>query len=190
MASPRASMPRSPCRASAGCRKKDGIDARGYAGAGQRLNELRLAAAGVTLPARKLPGMRYVKDNRITGPLHDGEGAHIHDKILIAKGRAALRENDLVVAGAGNFFRHVAHFPRRSKLWLLDIDNATGLAGGEQQIRLPRQKCRNLQNVANFRNGSGLGSFVDVGEDRKFHLGFDLAENAQAFLQAGAAESL
>ncbi len=31
---------------------------------------------------------------------------------------------------------------------------------------------------------------MDVGEDRKFHLGFDLAENAQAFLQSGAAESL
>src|SRR5438876_11985862 len=111
--------------------------------------------------------MGYVKDNRITGPLHDGEGAHIHDKVLIAKGRAALRENDLFVAGAGNFLRHVAHLPRRDKLRLLHIDDTAGLAGGEEQIRLSRQKRGDLQHVASFRDRRGLGSFVDVGEDRK-----------------------
>src|SRR5437667_11134390 len=109
---------------------------------------------------------------------------------MLAAGRASLRENYLFVAGAGNFFRHVAHFPRRSKLWLLDIDNATGLASGEQQIRLARQKRGNLQHVANFRNGSGVGSFVDVGEERKFHLGFVLAQYAQDLLQDVDGESL
>jgi hypothetical protein len=48
----------------------------------------------------------------------------------------------------------------------------------------------NLQYVANFGGELSMGWLVNVGEDRELQIGFDFAENAQAFGKAGAAEGL
>ena len=66
---------------------------------------------------------------------HDRKRAHIHDEILIAEGSAALGEDDFLVAGAGDFFGSVAHFPGREKLAFFDVHDAAGAAGGEQADR-------------------------------------------------------
>lgn len=45
--------------------KEDAVDSCGHAGAGQRLDEFRLAAAGVALAAGELDGVRYVEHDWI-----------------------------------------------------------------------------------------------------------------------------
>src|SRR5208282_5002467 len=112
------------------------IDAGGDAGAGQRLYELRLAAARLALATRKLHGVSDVVDDGIAEALENREGTHVHDEIVVAERGTALGENDVVVARGGNFFGHVAHVPGRKELPFLDIDDAAGFGGGQQQIGL------------------------------------------------------
>src|SRR6266436_10012793 len=169
--------------------QKNSVNAGSNAGARQWLNELRLAAAGMALPAGKLYGMRHVKNYRVARPLQDRERAHIYNQVLVAERGAALRENDFFIPGALHLLHDVAHVPRRQKLRLLHIDNPAGLGRGDQQIGLPRQEGGNLQHVANFRRGSSLRRFMDVGEYGQFQFRLDFAENAQTFLQTRAAES-
>src|SRR5260370_26223962 len=73
--------------------QEDSVNASGNAGASQRLDKLRLAAAGMALPAGKLHGMRHAKNYRVACPLPDRELAPIHHQILVAKRGAPLREN-------------------------------------------------------------------------------------------------
>src|SRR5215472_2352085 len=108
--------------------QENSIHARGHSRACQWLNELRLTPAGVSMPSRKLYGMRHVKHYGVAGSLHDRKRAHVHDKILIAKRSAAFRENNVLIAGALAFFHDVAHVPRGQELSLLDVDHAAGLA--------------------------------------------------------------
>jgi len=65
--------------------QENAVHAGRHARSRQRLNKLRLASARVSLSGRKLHGMRYIKYHRVTGSLHDREGAHVHDKILVSK---------------------------------------------------------------------------------------------------------
>src|SRR6266436_764877 len=79
--------------------QKNSVNARSNAGACQWLNKLRLAAAGMALPAGKLHGMRHVKNHWVACPLQDRERAHIYNEILVSKHGAALGENDFFIPG-------------------------------------------------------------------------------------------
>ena len=145
--------------------EEEAVHADGSASAGQRLNELGLTAAGLPFPAGQLDGMSDVEDDRAAERAQDGERAHVHDEVLIAEGGAALGENDLIVAGAGDFFDGVGHFPRGEKLAFLEVDGAAGAAGSKKKVRLTGKECGDLQDVADFGGGTDVRDFVDVGED-------------------------
>ena len=53
--------------------QEDAVDACGYSGAGERLDEFWLSATGVALAARELDGMSDVKDYRIAKSLKNWE---------------------------------------------------------------------------------------------------------------------
>ncbi len=53
---------------------------------------------------------------------------------------------------------------RRDELALLDVDDAAGAPGRDQQIRLAAQERRDLQDVDGFGGGFGLRGLVDIGE--------------------------
>ena len=93
--------------------KKETIDAGRDSGAGERLDEFRLSAAGMALSTRELNGVSDIVDDGIAEFGKDGEGAHVDDEVVVAKACATLSEYDLVVAGGSDFFGDVAHVPRR-----------------------------------------------------------------------------
>ena len=55
---------------------------------------------------------------------------------------------------------------RRDELALLDVDDASGLAGLDQDIGLTAQECGNLQNVYRLGRERSLARLVNVREDR------------------------
>ena len=50
--------------------------------------------------AWNLDTVRPIEDDRIAEGAHDGKRTHIHDKIVVAKGGSALREQNLVRSAA------------------------------------------------------------------------------------------
>ena len=137
--------------------EKNSIDACGDSGAGERLDEFRLAAAGVALATRELNGVSDVEDDGIAEFGEDGKGAHVHDEILVAEASAAFGEDDLGVAGASDFFGDVAHVPGRKELRFLYVDDAAGFGGGDEEIGLAREEGGDLQDVRRLRRRVRLG---------------------------------
>ncbi len=168
--------------------EKEPIDAGGDSRAGQRFDEFGLAAAGMAQAAGNLDGVSDVVDDGVAELLEDREGAHVDDEVVVAERGSALSEDNVGIAGGGDFFGNVAHIPWGEELGLLDIDDASGFRGGEEKIGLAREEGGDLENVRDFGGGSGLGGFVDVGEDREVEIGFDFGEDAKALGEAGAAE--
>ena len=56
---------------------------------------------------------------------------------------------------------------RRDELAFLDVDDAPGAAGFEQQVGLAAQKRGDLQDIDDFGRGAGLRRLVDIGQDRE-----------------------
>ena len=69
---------------------------------------------------------------------------------------------------------------RRHELALLDVDDAAGAAGGQQQVGLAAEERRDLQDVGHLGGRLGLRRLVDVGEDGKA-FGLDAGQDAQSF---------
>ena len=168
--------------------KKETIDAGRDSGAGERLNEFRLASAGMALSTRELNGVSDIVDDGIAEFGEDGKGAHVDDEVVVAEACATFGENDFGVAAGSDFFGDVAHVPRRKELRFLDVDDAAGFGGGDQKISLAREECWDLQDIRDLGGRSGLGGVVDVGEDRELQIGFDFSEDAQSFGQSRAAK--
>ncbi len=121
----------------------------------------------MALSTRELNGVSDIVDNGIAEFGEDGEGAHVDDEVIVAEACAAFGEDDFAVAGRSDFFGNVAHVPGRKELSLLYVDDATGFGGGEEQVSLAGEEGGDLQDVRDFGGGRGLGSVVDVGEDRE-----------------------
>ena len=60
----------------------------------------------------------------------------------------------------------VPHVERREELALLDVDRAPGPRGGHDQVGLPGEERRNLQDVDDLGGRRRLRRLVDVGQDR------------------------
>ena len=168
--------------------EEEAIDTGGDAGAGERFDELRLAAAGVALPTRELNGVSNIVDDGIAEFGENRKGAHVDDKVIVAEACAAFGEDDFAVTGGSDFFGDVAHVPGGKELRFFYVDDATGFGGGKEEIGLAREEGRDLQDIRNFGRGSGLGSVVDVGEDGEMQIGFDFSEDAQAVVESRAAK--
>ena len=56
---------------------------------------------------------------------------------------------------------------RSDELALLDVDDAAGASGFEQQIGLAAKKSRDLQDIDRFGGRCGLRGLVNIGEDRE-----------------------
>ena len=100
--------------------------------------------------------MRCIEDNGITEFAHDHQAAHIDNEVVVAERGSTLGEDDLVIAGAGNFLRCMAHILRRYELPLLDVYGASGASRLNQQICLAAKKGGDLDDVHNLGHGFHL----------------------------------
>ena len=78
----------------------------------------------------------------------------------------ALGDDDARVAGVHDLPHRVRHVVGRQELTLLDVDDASGLRRGHQEVGLPAQERRNLQDVGHRGRGRRVRRLVDVGENR------------------------
>src|SRR5262245_36203576 len=111
---------------------KQPIDPRGEGSAGERFDELRLAAGSGAGCARELYGVSGVEDDGVTGGSHDGEAAHIDDEVVVAERGTAFGEPDLVVTGGGHLFSGMQDIVRGDELALFDVHDLGGAPGGDE----------------------------------------------------------
>ena len=88
--------------------------------------ELALPAGGGALAARLLHRVGRVHHHRVAGARHDRQAAHVGDQRVVAEARAALAEQDALVAGRGDLGGDVHHVPGREELALLHVDRRPG----------------------------------------------------------------
>ena len=120
---------------------------------------------------------------------HDGERSHIDDQIVVAKTDTALGEKDLRVAGIAALLHRMPHVPGRIELPLLYIHSASAQCRGDNQIGLPAEKCRYLQNIGHFGDFADVCRFMHVGQYWHIEFNFNLFQNAQTFLQSWPAKA-
>ena len=123
-----------------------------------------LASGGGAGGSGELHAVGGVEHHGPAEAAHDGEAAHIDDQIVVAERSAALGDQNFVVAGGGDLLGGVLDIVRRDELALLDIHDAAGAAGGDQQIGLAAEECRDLQNVDGLRRRASAcaGSWMSV----------------------------
>src|SRR5271165_3358540 len=97
--------------------------------------------------AGNLDAMGGVENHGPSKVAHDLEAAHIHHQVVIAEGRAALGEQDIVVPCGGDFVRGVAYIVGRYELALLDVNRAAGAPGGDEQVGLAAEERRDLEDI-------------------------------------------
>ncbi len=69
---------------------------------------------------------------------------------------------------------------------LLDVDHLAGFRGGNQQIRLPAKKGRDLQDINRLRRKGALFGSVNISQHRQPGCLPDFLENRQGGFKADA----
>ena len=68
---------------------------------------------------------------------HDGQRAHVHNKIVVTEAGATLGYENAIVSRGATFLDDVLHVPRGNELALLYIHRALGHPGCNHQVSLP-----------------------------------------------------
>ena len=114
----------------------------------------------------------------------DRQRAHVRHQRVVAERGAALGDQHVRVAAAGDLGDDIGHVPRREELPLLDVDDLAGRGRRQQQIGLPAQERRDLQHVDRLRDFGALRGLVHVGQHGQAERGADLGEDRQRLRQA------
>ncbi len=163
-------------------------DADGDRGTRQHRHEFALAARRSTLAAGLLHRMGGVEDHGRAGRARqDRQRAHVGDQRVVAERGAALGHQHIAVAGAGDLGDDIGHVPGRQELPLLDVDDLAGRRRRQQQIGLPAQERRDLQDIDGLRDLGALRGLVDIREHGQAERGADLGKDRQRLLQADPA---
>src|SRR5262249_54701669 len=117
--------------------EEDRVDTDRHRGARQRANELSLSPGRRSLTARQLHAVAGVVHHGVPEPRHHRQAAHVGDQIVVAEAGAALRDQQLAIAGRGEFLEQRSHVPGGEELSLLDVDRLAGARDREQKVGLP-----------------------------------------------------
>ena len=166
-------------------REEEAVDAGGHGRAGQGFEVLAGASVGVgrgdSVLANRVGG---VKDHRVASLLEFIERARINHEVVVAKGVAALGQDDVAVAGRLNLGAHLGHGARSHHLSVLEVDGASGTRRLNHQRGLHAEVGRNLQNVHHLSHRLGLVRVVNVGQQAESVLALHLSQNRKALVQS------
>ena len=160
------------------------VDADRHGRAGQRLNHPPIAARGTPQSSRFLDAVRRVEQNRGSQLRHLNERPHIVDQASVAEKSPPLAEQHVAASGRDEFIDDMPHVAGREELSLLDVDRSARPRRSRQQIRLPSEEGRNLQQLADFAGRSGLPRLVNVGRHRHSDGVAHTSQNLQSPFQA------
>jgi len=170
--------------------EEESVGAGGDCCEGEGRGHVAFAAAAVCLGSRLLDAVGGVEEYGAAELSHFGDCAHVVYEVVVAEGCAALCEDDSVVAGFADFFADVEHVVRGHELGFFDVDGFPGAGGGDDEVRLAREECGDLEAVERLGGGRTLVGQVDVAEYGDVELVADLFEYAQSFIDPGAAEGV
>ena len=97
---------------------------------------------------------------------HHVKAQHIDDQIVVAEVTAAFTDQQAVVAALAELRHHIGHLLGAEKLRFFDIDCRRGTRHGLNQVGLPGQKSRQLQNIADLSRRPGLFGTVNIRQYR------------------------
>ena len=100
--------------------------------------------------ARQLDTVGRIKDDGIAEAAHNREGTHVDDQVMITQADAPLGEHDIFIARMDNLIDDIFHVFRSQELAFFYVDAFTRCSRGFDQIRLPAEKGRNLDNIQDF----------------------------------------
>ncbi len=138
-------------------------------------------------PPGQLHRVRGVEDHGIAEFAHDRQAPEVHHEVVVAEARPALRQQDVLAPRGANLLDDIAHVARGEELSLLHVDGPAASRAREEQVRLPAQEGRHLEHVEDLGGGPDLRDVVDVGEHGEARDLLHAGQDAQAFLEAGAA---
>jgi len=107
--------------------------------------------------------VRRIEDDRVSEAPHDGEAAHVDDEVIVAEGRAALGQQNGLVALRQDLVDDVLHVARRHELSLLDVHRLARRRRRQDQIGLPAEKGGNLDHVEDLGGRIDLAHLMHVG---------------------------
>ena len=149
----------------------------------KRFNELRLPARRPTHPARQLNAVRGVKNHRPSRICHHPQAPHIHDQIVVAERRSALRQHHLSISGGCHFFGGMMDIVRRDKLPLFHIhDSPVRPASSSRSVWRQRNAGIWIMSTTSAARAH-LRGFMNVRDDGKTALA-QIAQNPQTLPSA------
>ena len=165
------------------CLEEHAVRTRGHRRSRQDRSELALAARSVAAATGQLNRMRRVKENGEAKPAQYRDRPHVRDQVIVAEGRAAFGDEEFFSTDLLRLPDHLAHFCRRQKLTLLQIDDFAGQHSGLNQVGLPAKECGNLQNVHCFTGDGGLSFRMHIGQHPHTQVCPNPAQHFQPFVE-------
>ncbi len=123
--------------------------------------------------------------------LHERDAGHVDDQVVIAKTDPALAQDDRIGRGRlTDLVQDVLGVGRRHELRLLDVQQTAArrdrFCAGNDDIGLPRQKGRHLQEIGDHRHRLGLRRLMIIGADRHAEFSADRRQLREARFETGA----
>ena len=162
--------------------QKNSVHAHGGSRARQRLDKLRLPAAGFSRAARQLHGMRHVKNHRAAGLAHDRKRTHVDHQILIAEGSAAFGQKNACrcpVSATFSTALAISHGERNCPFFRFTTRPVFPAATSRSVCR--ERNAGICSTSATSATGAACEGFVNVGQNGNAETVFDFLQDAQAF---------
>ena len=154
----------------------------------QHRSEHAIATRRVPRPAGPLHRVGGVENDAVARLANPIQRAHVDHEIVVAKGRPALGEKEPVMAKRRQLLRDVPHVPRREELPLFHIHHAPRLRRRLDQIRLPAEERRDLQNIDPLRRHRAILRRMHIRGHRHPEFPPDLPEQPATRARSDAAE--
>lgn len=167
--------------------KEDPVGSGGKGGAGEGGDVFALSAAYASGGSGKLDAVSGVDDGGVSVGGHDGETAHVDDKVLITKSSASVGLPNFSSPGFFEFADDELHFLGREELPFFDVDSAVGLCRGGEKVGLSAEEGGDLKSIHYRADGLALLGRMNIGDGFKTVFFFYGLKDFESGVESGAA---